>query len=72
MLPTVMWTETPEVYTMVTEPYVNKVLSNEFSLSWLYNVLSKEKEADRVLYEDDDEVQSCTSRARLRDVRVTL
>lgn len=45
------------MYATVTEPYLEKVLANEKSLAWLYNVLAKEKEADRILYEDDDEVR---------------
>ncbi|CAM9160252.1 unnamed protein product [Scytosiphon promiscuus] len=51
---TAMLTETAEMYTSVTVPHIDNVVGDGKSLSWLYNVLSKEKEADRVLYEDED------------------
>lgn len=49
----IIWTETPEMYAAVTEAHV----SDSSGLAWLYNVLSKEKEADRVLYDYYDEVR---------------
>lgn len=51
-----MLTETAEMYASVTAPHINEVVGDGKSLSWLFNVLSKEKEADRVLYEDEDPV----------------
>lgn len=41
------------MYAAVTEAHV----SDSSGLAWLYNVLSKEKEADRVLYDYYDEVR---------------
>lgn len=54
---TAMVTETAEMYTSVTAPHMDKVVGDGTSLSWLFNVLSKEKEAERVLYEDEDPVR---------------
>ncbi|CAM9640700.1 unnamed protein product [Choristocarpus tenellus] len=51
----VMVTETAKLYTMVTRPHIESVTSDERSLAWLYKVLSKEKEKERVLYEDEDQ-----------------
>ncbi|CAM9658818.1 unnamed protein product [Discosporangium mesarthrocarpum] len=51
----VMVTETAELYSAVTAPHIAGVINNEGALAWLYNILSKEKEAERVLYEDPDQ-----------------
>ncbi|CAM9364563.1 unnamed protein product, partial [Hapterophycus canaliculatus] len=53
---TVMLTETAAMFASVTAPHIEEVVGDGKSLSWLYNVLSKQKEADRVLYEDEDPV----------------
>lgn len=66
-----MLTETAEMYAAVTAPHISKVVGDGKSLSWLFNVLSKEKEADRVLYEDEDPVSGagdCLAMGRGRDV----
>lgn len=55
---TAMLTETAEMYASVTAPHIDKVVGDGKALSWLFNVLSKEKEADRILYEDEDPVRS--------------
>ena len=53
-----MVTETAEMYTAVTAPHIDKVVGDGRALSWLFNVLSKEKEAERVLYEDQHPVRA--------------
>ncbi|CAM9675794.1 unnamed protein product [Ectocarpus sp. 4 AP-2014] len=51
---TAMLTETAEMHASVTGPHMDRIVGDGKSLSWLFNVLSKEKEAERVLYEDED------------------
>ncbi len=55
---TAMVTETAEMYASVTALHMDKVVGDGKALSWLFNVLSKEKEAERVLYEDEDPVRA--------------
>ena len=43
--------ETPELYTSVTLPHI---MSQHFSLQWVYNVLEHKKEAERIIFEDPD------------------
>lgn len=54
---TAMLTETAETYSSVTAPHIDRVVGDGKALQWLFNVLSKEKEADRILYEDEDPVR---------------
>lgn len=42
------------MHASITGPHMDSVVGDGKALSWLFNVLSKEKEADRVLYEDED------------------
>ena len=55
---TAMLTETAEAYASVTAPHIDRVVGDGKALQWLFNVLSKEKEADRILYEDEDPVRA--------------
>ncbi|KAK5967152.1 Scavenger mRNA decapping enzyme, partial [Trichostrongylus colubriformis] len=43
--------ETAEDYNTITVEYIKKY---QMDLKWLYNVLSKESEADRIIFEDPD------------------
>ncbi|VDM82566.1 unnamed protein product, partial [Strongylus vulgaris] len=43
--------ETAEDYRTITVEYIEKY---QMDLNWVYNVLSKNKEADRIIYEDPD------------------
>ncbi|XP_053500877.1 m7GpppX diphosphatase [Ictalurus furcatus] len=43
--------ETEEDYQSITLPYIN---SQSFSLQWVYNILEKKAEADRIVFEDPD------------------
>ncbi|KAL6740901.1 hypothetical protein Aduo_014209 [Ancylostoma duodenale] len=43
--------ETAEDYRTITVEYIEKY---QMDLKWVYNVLSKNKEADRIIYEDPD------------------
>ncbi|CAF94565.1 unnamed protein product, partial [Tetraodon nigroviridis] len=43
--------ETAEDYRSITLPYIE---SQSFSLQWVYNILEKKAEADRIIYEDPD------------------
>ncbi|XP_013884891.1 m7GpppX diphosphatase [Austrofundulus limnaeus] len=43
--------ETAQDYESITLPYVQQ---QSFSLQWVYNILEKKAEADRILYEDPD------------------
>ncbi|ESN91728.1 hypothetical protein HELRODRAFT_70549, partial [Helobdella robusta] len=45
--------ETASDYNNITLPYIT---SSSFSLQWLYNLLAKKAEVDRIVYEDDDQV----------------
>ncbi|CAM9489378.1 unnamed protein product [Pylaiella littoralis] len=51
---TAMVVETAEMHASVTAPHIDTVVGDGRALSWLFNVLSKQKEADRVLCEDAD------------------
>lgn len=42
--------ETPEVYRAVTLPHIESLPAA--SIQWVYNILEKKKEADRMLFED--------------------
>ncbi|KAH3819118.1 m7GpppX diphosphatase-like [Dreissena polymorpha] len=46
--------ETPELYTNITLPLI---ISKQFSIQWVYNILGKKKEADRIVFEDPDPEQ---------------
>ncbi|KAL8601446.1 hypothetical protein ACOMHN_042450 [Nucella lapillus] len=43
--------ETPQLYDTVTKPCIQ---SSQFSIQWVYNILDKKTEADRVVFEDLD------------------
>ncbi|CAJ1057921.1 m7GpppX diphosphatase [Xyrichtys novacula] len=43
--------ETGEDYESITLPYIKQ---QSFSLQWVYNILEKKAEADRIVYEDPD------------------
>ncbi|CAD6193872.1 unnamed protein product [Caenorhabditis auriculariae] len=43
--------ETPESYVFITLPYIEK---NQMNLTWVYNLLQKEAEEDRIIFEDVD------------------
>ncbi|XP_042349373.1 m7GpppX diphosphatase [Plectropomus leopardus] len=43
--------ETEEDYQSITLPYIQK---QSFSVQWVYNILEKKAEADRIVYEDPD------------------
>ncbi|KAG7322653.1 hypothetical protein KOW79_013999 [Hemibagrus wyckioides] len=43
--------ETEEDYQSITLPYIN---SQSFSVQWVYNILEKKAEADRIVFEDPD------------------
>lgn len=43
--------ETPEDYENITKPYI---LSRQFSIQWVYNILEHKAEADRIIVEDTD------------------
>ncbi|XP_071960287.1 m7GpppX diphosphatase-like [Antedon mediterranea] len=44
--------ESYEDYVNITLPYLQ---SQKFSLQWVYNILNKTSEADRIIFEDEDE-----------------
>lgn len=44
--------ETPELYRSVTLPFIEQQLSQPGHLAWLYNVLEKKAETDRIVYEE--------------------
>jgi hypothetical protein len=50
---TVVVLETPGVYARVTRPHMAGV--DPAALQWVYNILDKKKEAERLLFEDEDE-----------------
>jgi m7GpppX diphosphatase len=50
---TLMLTETPDVYNAVTLPYILSIPKS--AIQWVYNVLDKSKEAERLLFEDPDD-----------------
>ncbi|CAM9304297.1 unnamed protein product [Ascophyllum nodosum] len=54
-VPTVMVSETAEMHASRTAPFIDEVLARGNSLTWLFNVLAKKKEAERILYADDQE-----------------
>lgn len=45
------------MYASVTAPYIDKLVGGGGALKWLVNILSKEKEAERILYTDNDPVR---------------
>ncbi|KAJ1848859.1 hypothetical protein LPJ70_000798 [Coemansia sp. RSA 2708] len=45
-------TETPGLYTSITEPFINAQPASR--IQWVYNILSKKEEAERIIYEDPD------------------
>ncbi|CAH1783322.1 unnamed protein product [Owenia fusiformis] len=47
--PVYMVQETPELYSDITLPYLN---AENFSIQWVYNILEKKKESERIIYED--------------------
>ncbi|KAJ2789086.1 hypothetical protein H4R20_007245, partial [Coemansia guatemalensis] len=44
--------ETPELYSKVTQPFI--YAQPQSQIQWVYNILSKAVEADRIVYEDPD------------------
>ncbi|KAL3852857.1 hypothetical protein ACJMK2_016466 [Sinanodonta woodiana] len=44
-------TETAELYKNITLPYLEE---KEFSVQWVYNILEKKKESERIVFEDPD------------------
>ncbi|XP_071783258.1 m7GpppX diphosphatase [Centroberyx gerrardi] len=44
--------ETGDDYQSITLPYIHK---QSFSVQWVYNILEKKAEADRIVYEDPDQ-----------------
>ena len=48
---TYLVTETPEIYQKVTLPFIQEQAEH---LQWVYNILEKKAEADRIVYEDPD------------------
>lgn len=51
--------ETAEMHASLTAPFIDEILGNGNSLSWIFNILDRKKEVDRILYEDSDEVFAC-------------
>jgi len=47
--------ETPELYALVTLPYILSLPAT--TIQWVYNILEKKKEVERLLYEDPDAAQ---------------
>ncbi|KAJ2446385.1 hypothetical protein IWW43_004759 [Coemansia sp. RSA 1935] len=45
-------TETPRLYSLVTKPFIDAQPASR--VQWVYNILSKKVEADRIVYEDPD------------------
>jgi len=45
--------ETEDLYQSVTLPFIQR---EQFSLDWVYNVLDKKKEADRIIFENTDPI----------------
>ena len=45
--------ETPEMYQAITKPYIEREELGD-RIQWVYNVLDKKKESERILLEDDD------------------
>ncbi|PFX24599.1 m7GpppX diphosphatase-like [Stylophora pistillata] len=43
--------ETPEVYKSITLPFIDE---KSFSIQWVYNILEKKAEVERVVFEDND------------------
>lgn len=46
-----MLNETPEDYRLITLPYIE---SAGFSMQWVYNILEKKTESERIVFEDPD------------------
>lgn len=44
--------ETPEMYAAVTEPHIAATPAS--ATAWVFNILDKKKEADRMIFEDPD------------------
>ena len=51
--PMVMVEETPAGYASVTQPFINSIPSSR--IKWVYNILDKSAEAERMVFEDPDE-----------------
>ncbi|ODV94412.1 hypothetical protein PACTADRAFT_35216 [Pachysolen tannophilus NRRL Y-2460] len=47
-----MITETPQMYTEIVEPYINKMKGDR--IKWVKNILFDNKEAEKIIYRDDD------------------
>ncbi|KAJ2351255.1 hypothetical protein IWW50_004603, partial [Coemansia erecta] len=45
-------TETPGLYALVTKPFIDAQPASR--IQWVYNILAKKDEADRIVYEDPD------------------
>lgn len=52
---TVLFSESPETYARVVEPFIKKMLKDDPDQNkWLHNILAGQSEADRVVYDDPD------------------
>lgn len=49
----VMIEETAERYETITVPYLEE---NKFSINWVYNILEHKQETERIIYEDEDDL----------------
>ena len=47
--------ETPELYSSITQPYIQSILKDTKSIQWLYNILDGYEEQERILYRDTDD-----------------
>jgi m7GpppX diphosphatase len=47
--------ETPDMYKAVTEPYIQSM--PKAAIAWVYNILEKKKEVDRLIFDDSDPEQ---------------
>jgi len=43
--------ETPEMYKKVTEPFIQQLIGDGKSIQWVYNILEKKKEVERIVYD---------------------
>mmetsp|Transcript_21291 Transcript_21291/g.44340 ORF Transcript_21291/g.44340 Transcript_21291/m.44340 type:complete len:369 (+) Transcript_21291:39-1145(+) len=50
----IMVKETKQLYEDKVKPHIESILKNERSLSWLWNVLDKKKEVERILLDEPD------------------
>jgi len=50
--PKILFRETPELYDAITKPYIASHPATD--IGWLHQILKKEKEVERILFEDTD------------------